>query len=142
MKLAKHIHIALSALLIIACGKGTSQLPADQNQVTIEQLSSGNAALVEVNDLEKKLLHVKFTKDLQVLNGDVTTTLTIVPSIETKSDLLEAKDSITEYVAKLDQFLNDYPASQYSLLSRQELESKLDLAKKMLTKINEVFAAL
>jgi hypothetical protein len=142
MKLAKHILIALSALLIIACGKGTSQLPADQNQVTIEQLSSGNAALVEVNDLEKKLLHVKFTKDLQVLNGDVTTTLTIVPSIETKSDLLEAKDSITEYVAKLDQFLNDYPASQYSLLSRQELESKLDLAKKMLTKINEVFAAL
>jgi hypothetical protein len=130
----------LALTTLCSCGKSNSQAASDSAQATKEELTVGNSALVEVNTLEKNLKHVKFTKDFDMINGQLITTITLVSSISNSSEIYEAKDSLDLYSTKLDQFIKDYPASKYSLTSREELETKLSLTKKMLANIHEALA--
>jgi hypothetical protein len=106
-----------------------------------ELLAIGNNILLEINSLEKDLKHLTFTKEITVLNGVVENQIILTPLINSAPEAYESKDSLIIYIGKLEQFLKDYPADQYSLTSRSELNTKLDLAKKMLAKIEDYLTA-
>lgn len=132
----------LSLTTFVSCtgGSGSDSSPESNSKEADKKLEVGKEQLLEINEYEVEMQEkgfIKFDQDLTTVNnGVMSTSYKIEFTGATNADAYEAKDYLTDYVDMVSKFLSDYPEDQYSMTGRDELKTKIDLANKMIKKID------